>query len=251
MKFLILLFIFLTASLRSQARDLQIITAEIPPYTSSETSGLIIEIVNEMANIVGYKNGIQFLPWKRALEYAQIKSADRDYLIIPLNRSPERVDKFKWISELYVDETVLIGKKGSQVNSNIEKILNRPVGVLAGSPLEAQLKRLGFSKISGVHNESMNAKKLHHGRIDIWHAGKMVALDLYRKEGYKTSELEFGASLDKNDLYLAANLDFPEEKAQLWRSALEKIKADGRYDKIVNAFLKKLGFKKEEQSIGH
>ena len=76
--------------------------------------------------------------------------------------------------------------------------------------------------IDAGSSPGLNAKKLFHGRVKIWHTARMVAPYVYKLEGYDTSQLRYGIGLDENDLYLGATKNFPPKVAEKWRSAYKK-----------------------------
>lgn len=233
------IFIGLCGTVFGQSGETEIVTGVIPPYTYQEVGsqkGLIVEIVEAMSKVTGHSGRIKFLPWKRALmEVTDPGGAPR--LIIPLNRSPEREDKFLWVQELYVDKTVLVTKKGSQPKIEaVDQAVNLKTGVLLGSPLEAQLKRLGFREIEPTVDEETNARKLQFGRIAVWHVARLVAPFVFERHGFAVKDLEYGPGLDENDLYLGASKNLPPEQAENWRKAFQKIKEDGTLEKIVKKY---------------
>jgi polar amino acid transport system substrate-binding protein len=212
----------------------------IPPYTYrqlSQQKGIIVEIVKAMADLTGHSGQVTFLPWKRALQ--QVQSAnDKPKMIIPLNRSPERENKFTWIQELYVDQTVLVTHTGAHPKiTDPTSATELKTGVLLGSPLEAQLKRLKFKNIDSAVNEETNARKLKFGRIDAWLVARLVAPFVFERQGFSPKELTYGASLDANDLYLGGSKNFPPEIAKKWQQAFAKIKSDGTLRSILEKYL--------------
>lgn len=222
-----------------KVEEIEILTGEIPPYTFFEggrQKGLVIELIEAMAKHTGHSGKVRFLPWKRALN--EIQESDKiPRMIIPLNRSEEREFKFTWIQELYVDDTTFVTKKGA--NARIDKIENAlllKTGVLLGSPLEAQLRRLGFKDIDSAVDEDTNARKLNAGRIAVWHVARLVAPFVYLRQGLSTASLEYGATMEPNDLYLAGTKNFPVAIAETWRQAFKKIKSDGTFAEIVKKY---------------
>lgn len=220
-------------------KEIEIVTAVIPPYCFEENGtqkGLIIELIEAMAKHTGHSGIVRFLPWKRALQET-LESENVPRMIIPLNRSEEREFKFTWIQELYVDDTVFVSKRGLTAKIvKLEDALNFKTGVLLGSPLEAQLRRIGFKNIEASVDEDTNARKLNAGRIDIWHVARMVAPFVFLRLGLSPTELEYGVSLEPNDLYLAGSKRFPAAVAEKWRAAFKTIKADGTYAGIVKKY---------------
>lgn len=234
------LILFIPSSGLAGTSTTPIITTSIPPYTyleKGESDGLVSAIVKAMAKHVGHSGKIDHLPWVRCLKMASTTNQAAPPLIIPLNRSKKRENTYKWIVELYRDETVLVTKKGQQpVMEDVKLAKNLRTGVLMASPLEQQLRTAGFSKIDPSTDEDTNARKLNAGRLDVWHVARMVAPFVYNRLGLDSTELQYGAKLDVNDLYLAGPKDFPEAEAKKWRQAYEKIKADGTLAKIIQRF---------------
>jgi polar amino acid transport system substrate-binding protein len=226
----------------SVSSEIEIVTGVIPPYSfieNGQQKGLIVEIVEAMAKHAGHSGKIKYLPWKRALQ--DVLDGGQDGLpvrmIIPLNRSEEREFKFTWIQEIYVDDTVFVTKKGTTPKiERAEQAVSMSTGVLLGSPLEAQLRRLGFKNIEAAVDEETNARKLNMGRIAVWHVARMVAPFVFIQQGFSPTDLEYSAGLEPNDLYLAGSKTFPPGVAEVWRSAMKKIKDDGTFAKIVQKY---------------
>ena len=108
--------------------------------------------------------------------------------------------------------------------------------VLLGSPLEAQLRRLGFKNIDPAVDEDTNAKKLNAGRIAVWHVARMVAPFVFKQQGFSPIDFEYSAGLEPNDLYLAGSKTFPPALAETWQKAMKKIKEDGSFARIVQKY---------------
>lgn len=222
--------------------EIEILTGTIPPYSFIEDGkqkGLIVEIIEAMAKHTGHSGKIKFLPWKRALQDVldggQFDQPVR--MIIPLNRSDEREFKYTWIQEIYVDDTVFVTKKGMTPKiERAEQALNLSTGVLLGSPLEAQIRRLGFKNVDAAVDEETNARKLNLGRIAVWHVARMVAPFVFIQLGFSPTDLEYSTGLEPNDLYLAGSKKFPPKIAELWQEAMKKTKEDGTFARIVKKY---------------
>lgn len=218
--------------------EIEIVTGVIPPYTylvNEKPRGLVVEMVQAMAKHANHSGKIKFLPWKRAL--LEVETASEPRLIIPLNRSPEREDQFFWVQEMYIDKTVLVTHKGFHPELEfIDQARRLKTGVLLGSPLETQLRRLNFVEIEATVDEETNARKLQAGRIAVWHVARLVAPFVFERHAFSPKNLQFGPSLDENDLYLGGSRNLPIEQAEIWREAFKKIKADGTYDAIVKKY---------------
>jgi polar amino acid transport system substrate-binding protein len=236
-----LLLLMLAAS-AARAAEVEIVTGDIPPYTFRETEdgpakGVVVELVQAMARLVGHSGKMTFLPWKRAVAVAEHGKDGAPVLIIPLNRSPEREPLFSWVTPLLKDDTVLVTKEGGKPRIDApQSAIDYTVGVLLGSPLERELRDKGFKHVDVGVDEETNAKKLRLGRVDAWLVAAMVAPFVYGRLGYPTTELRYGATLRVNDLHLGATKTLPEPEAAKWRDAMAKLTKSGEVDRILKAY---------------
>ena len=220
--------------------EIEIVTGQIPPYSYEDQGkprGVAIELVEAMAALVGHSGKVTFLPWKRAVALTE-RVKDKPRLIIPLNRSPERETKFAWVTRLLEDKTVLVTRKGGR-RAKVERYEEAKaytVGVLLGSPLETELRNKGFQNIDVGVDEETNARKLSLGRVDVWFVATMVAPFVYKRLGLPDAELEYGASLQVNDLHLGATSTLPVAELLKWRDAMETIRKNGTYDRILKSY---------------
>jgi polar amino acid transport system substrate-binding protein len=216
--------------------ELIVYSGVIPPYSyldGTTPKGIAVELFQEMAKLVGHSGKIQFLPWKRAVKTVEDAHA-QPAMILPLNRSPERERRFSWVVPLLKDETALVTKKGVKPKLEDPKTARKwSVGVLLGSPLEAELKLNVFEHVTASPDEETNAKMLHIERLDAWFVATMVAPFVYKRLGYDPKELEVGVKMQVNDLHLGATKELPEAEARKWRDAWETLVKEGRVEKLL------------------
>jgi len=55
---------------------------------------------------------------------------------LALTRTPERENQYRWLTSIVTDELILVGGQGIDV-SNLDKVKDRPVGVLGCSAARA------------------------------------------------------------------------------------------------------------------
>jgi polar amino acid transport system substrate-binding protein len=227
-------------------KELRLIAAELPPYTyqvpSASTSeqpgpgrGIVHDAVVEMARRVGHSGRIEYMPWFRAQEIAQ---RDPEVGILALTRSPEREDKYLWMVKVMDDDLVLVGAPGVDV-SDLSKVRDRPVGVLASSGAEALVRVQGFSRVSPQREEWMNAKRIKERRIDAWIAPRAMVIHAVREVRGNLDVLQFGQVIRTSPIYLAASKSLPEAEARKWQAAFAAMQSDGtmaairrRYEQI-------------------
>ncbi|HRO58961.1 MAG TPA: transporter substrate-binding domain-containing protein [Burkholderiaceae bacterium] len=224
------------------AAELRLLAAELPPYsfhvpppTVSEfgkPTGAIYDIVRKMAQRVGHSGRIEFMPWTRAQEIAESESGVG---ILALTRTPEREPRYSWIAPIVIDDLVLVGGTGVDVSS-LDKVKDRPTGVLRRSGAEALLREQRFTRISPASEEWINAQKLRDRLIDAWLAPRLMVLYGYREVGGDVTALNIGQIVRRSDIYLAGSKDLPAEEIERWRSAFEALKADGTVDRIIASY---------------
>jgi polar amino acid transport system substrate-binding protein len=224
-------------------KELRLLAAELPPYTYQVPSasvseqpgpgrGVIHDAVVEMARRVGHSGRIEYMPWFRAQEIAQ---SEPGVGILALTRSPEREDKYLWMVKIMDDDLVLVGAPGVDV-SDLSKVRDRPVGVLASSGAEALARGLGLAKVSPQREEWMNARRMKERRIDAWIAPRAMVIHAVREVGGNLDVLQFGQVIRTSHLYLAASKDLPEAQARKWQAAFAAMQADGTMAAILRRY---------------
>lgn len=221
------------------AADLRLVTAELPPYTFhvppptvseyGEPTGVVYDIVREMAHRTGHSGAIEFLPWTRAQEIAL---RGPEVGILSITRTPEREPHYSWIAHILTDDLVLVGGAGVDV-SELAKVRDRPIGVLQSSGAEQFLRENGFTRIEPAREEWINAQKIKDRVIDAWLAPRLMVLYGYREVGGDVTTLNIGQIVRRSEIYFATSKDVSDAEAQRWRKALEAMQTDGSYDRIM------------------
>ena len=230
-------------ALPASAAELRLITAELPPYTfqvppatvseiPGPGQGLVQEVVEEMARRVGHSGSVEYMPWARA---QQIAMTQPNIGILSLTRSPEREDKYRWLAKVVTDDLVLVGGQGVDAGS-LDKVKNRPTGVLLRSGAEALLRDKGFTRIEPAPEEWLNAKKMKERRIDAWLAPRLMVIYATQEVQGDLATLNIGEIVRASDIYLAASKDLPDAEATRWERAFEAMKADGSYERILQKY---------------
>jgi polar amino acid transport system substrate-binding protein len=190
------------------------------------------EVVEEMARRVGHSGTIEYMPWARA---QQIAMTDPNVGILSLTRSPEREKRYRWLAKIVTDDLVLVGGQGVDVSS-LDKVKNRPTGVLLRSGAEALLRETGFTRVEPAPEEWLNAKKMKERRIDAWLAPRLMVIYATQEVQGDLATLNIGEIVRASDIYLAASKDLPDSEAIKWENAFASMKADGSYERIVQKY---------------
>ena len=228
---------------QSQTKELRLLAAELPPYsfqippasvgeTPGVDQGLVYEVVTEMAKRVGHTGLIEFIPWGEAQRIARTQP---NIGILALTRTPERENQYRWLARIVTDDLILVGGQGIDVSS-LDKVKDRPVGVLGRSGAEALLRERGFTRIKPQPEEWMNARLMQQRRIDAWLAPRLMVIYAMREVGGNLAALNFGEIVRSSEIYLAASKDLPDAEVRKWEEAFEAVKADGSYQRIVDEY---------------
>jgi polar amino acid transport system substrate-binding protein len=243
MRALFLVLAALLASLavapRAHAAELRLVTGELPPFCYhrppptvsefGEPRGLVYEVVREMARRIGHSGNVEFMGWSRAQEVAL---TEPNVGILALTRSPEREPFYNWMVDIVDDDLILVGGNGVDVSS-LDKVRERPTGVLRTSGAEALLREQKFLRIEPASEEWVNAMKLRDRRIDAWLAPRLMVLFGWREIGGDASVLNIGQIVRTSPIYFAASRDVSEAEADRWRGAFQQLRADGTFDRIL------------------
>ncbi|WP_158043667.1 substrate-binding periplasmic protein [Skermanella pratensis] len=238
----LLIFPFTSAS--ASADELRLVAGELPPYAfhvppptvaeAGEPMGLVYEVVREVAWRIGHSGTVEFRPWVHAQELA---STQPNTGILPLTRSPEREDKYRWLFNVITDDLVLVGGAGVDVR-DLWSVRDRPVGVLRRSGADALLHGHGFNRVQTATEEWINAQRMKDRLIDAWLAPRLMVLYAYREVGGDVSELHIGQVVRRSEIWLAASKDISDQEARRWQDGFERVRADGTYDAILARYVR-------------
>lgn len=227
----------------THASELRLLAAELPPYTFQIPPGSVSEIpgpgqgfvhdvVAEMARRVGHSGRIEYLPWAEA---QRIAKTEPNVGILSLTRSPERETEYRWLAKILTDDLILVGGQGIDV-SVLDKVRDRPTGVLARSGAEALLKERGFTRIVPQTEEWMNARLMRQRRIDAWLAPRLMIIYAMVETRGDLGALTFGEIVRSSEIWLAGSRDLPDAEASKWQKAFEQVRADGTYKRIADQY---------------
>jgi polar amino acid transport system substrate-binding protein len=224
----------------ARAAEMRLLAAELPPYSFQVPSvsvsefpgpgqGIVYDVVEAMAKRVGHTGSIEFMPWRVAQKIAM---TEPNIGILALTRTPEREDKYRWLVKILDDDLILVGGHGLDVSS-LDKVKNRPTGVLLLSGAQALLNEKGFTRIEPAPEEWINARKLRERRIDAWLAPRQMVIYAYREVGGDPTSLNIGEIVRPSEIWFAGSKSLSDAEVQKWRKAFDEIRADGTYERIM------------------
>lgn len=173
---------------------------------------------------------IEVLPWKR-IERMTEKSGN--FIVLGIARTPEREDRFTWISPIYDEKFMMVAlKTGAVPVQNPEAMKSRRICRSFMTATTEMAKSLELRNTAAVPKGMICARQLHGGRTEAWIGGRRVIVYYYRKAGYPLSELRFSPILYEYPIYVAASRNTPPDEIQRWREAIEAARSDGSLESM-------------------
>jgi len=220
-----------------------LLTENFPPYNMAingknfaqedNIDGIAVDVVREMFKRAGvpYSLTLRF-PWDRIYKLALEKP---NYGVFVTARLPEREALFKWVGPIGPDDWVMLARGDSKlVVNNLQQAKQYRIGAYKGDAIAEHLEKEGLQPVTSLRDQE-NAKKLMAGQIDLWATGDPAGRYLARQEG--VSGLKTVLRFNSAQLYLALNKEVPNEVVQKLQSELDKMRAEGIVDSILNSYL--------------
>lgn len=214
-----------------------LVTNDFPPYSymqNGQWAGIAVEIVRELIKQTGCNCKIEMLPWKRAVTYSL--EGKKLMMLFPFTRRPYREKQYKWIGPIGTDSFVFAvpAKDGNRYFS-IDDFRNLQIGVNGGTPTAARLQRMGFKNLQVVTSEKLNAHKLvGHNRIDAWYSTDLILRHTVKSLKIDENKIKIIYRDIGVEMYIAATMNVPDETISLWQKKFDEMKADGRFQMILN-----------------
>ncbi|EMV9186260.1 ABC transporter substrate-binding protein, partial [Escherichia coli] len=92
----------------------------------------------------------------------------------------------------------------------------------------------GFEPVLALRDQE-NAGKLQEGSIDLWASGDPAGRYLAKQVG--VTGLKTVLRFNSDQLYLALNRETPDAVVQKLQGALDKMRAEGFVDDVLNSYL--------------
>ena len=170
---------------------------------------------------------------------------EANVLLYSVTRKPERETLFKWVGPIAQNRKYLFRLKARtdiQVSS-LEDAKAYVVGAVRDSSMAEQLLGMGFASgknLDLVSDKTLNTRRMYASRIDLIANTKLGMKQQMRSLGYEGNRVVIAIALpDSADYYLAFNTQTPDYIVEQFQTALETLKSNGEYDRLVSEFLEK------------
>jgi len=220
------------------AKPINLVTVEWTPYygSSLKDGGIVVDISTEAFKKVGYELKVDYIPWKRAL--IEGAKGDRYHGVLGGYYSEERSVNYSYSDAITDTSTVLFKRADDNISyTTLKDLAPYKVGVMRGAVNGSEFDAATYIKKEEVTNQSQNIKKLADGRIDLMVGSRKVILnEINNNLPDLVDKIEaINPPLQSQDLHILISKKAPgyEQIIKDFNLGLEKIKADGTYDKLM------------------
>ena len=220
---------------------IKLLTEEYPPFqmvVDGELSGISIEIIKELQKRVGNSEKIRVFPWNRGYNLTLKKEG---YALFLTTRTTKREKLFKWVGPILDYEVLFFklksNKKEYHTLNDVRKA--KSIGVVKNDVKEQLLIENNFNNLQYIISGSIqtNLQKLVNGQIELWPSGYKSTQYVIKK--YKLENIVVATKthlFTQASLNIAFNKNTPEHIIKKWQNALDDIKKDEIYTKILNKY---------------
>lgn len=210
-----------------------------PPFTSLDAKGQMTGLDRDILDAIAEREGftITYMPFQVDNLLESLNRDSVDIVASGFNITPERLEKYDF-SEPYLEGNwVGLLNRDKVKSATWQDLKDKPIAVFGGSLSETQLKATGITtKIVPVKNVYAAVQAVNQGTATAVYDVDSV-LNTYVKENpaYYTAvdadsgKIPFGFVIKKGNSELKSKLD----------NGLNKIRADGTYQKILDKYYPK------------
>lgn len=239
-KILLFCSLLLGVSAFVSAQSLTILCEDDEPLqmkgADGKPTGMVVDLVKEIQKRVGNTDPIQIVPWNNGYTRAQ---KDPNVVLFSMTRNAERDKMFHWVGPTKESRFALYTLATSKITlKSLEEAKTlKAIGVYLGDIRDQILTKAGFTNLDRAPDNLANIKKLIAGRLDAYASSDSNIKVETEKAGIKVSDLKEIAVIQRVQIYIAMSLGTPKKVVDDWNAALDKMKADGTFEKIFKKYL--------------
>jgi len=220
----------------------KIFTENYPPYNmevNGKLKGISVDILDAMLKHIDTKltiDNVKLQPWARGYKIVLKK---KNTMLFSTTRTAQREKLFKWVGPIISTKIGIIAPKAKHITiKNLKELNNYKIGAVINDIGEQLLEANGVAKshidsVGGKNPVVLNFQKMGKGRIDMFAYETNVAM--YGAKSYQidSNEFEVVYILKEGELYYAFNKNTDDKIIKAYQKALDTIKKDGTYTKIL------------------
>ena len=218
-----------------------IMTENYPPFNYEEDGklvGITSDIVNEIKKNIKDTREVKLMSWARAYKTIQNKP---NKILFSMTRTKKRELLFKWVGPVSDNSWVFYAKADSNIEINTLDDAKNPkykIGTYYQGANELFLRDNDFDNLYSVPRDQLNVLKLIKGRINLWAAGETQGIYKAKQLGINPNKIKKIYKIKDTKLYIAFSRTTPNSIINQWQEELDKMKKDGRYQIIMDKYLK-------------
>lgn len=241
--FLLAALVLMTSVSSAQASDkLYLYTENFPPYNMSATGrafehngtnidGLCTEMVKAILNNTDLDYVIKLRNWDYGYNRALSK---RNHGIFCTTYTESRASRFKWVGPLTRNLWTIFAPAGTDLQiDRLEDARGLRFGGYRNDVMTEYLLERGY-EVSALDSDDLNPKRLELGQIDLWIADRLAGP--YFASQQNVEGLEPVYSFNDTELFLAINLDTPDETVEKLNAGLRKVHETGMFEAIETKY---------------
>lgn len=222
------------------ALALKVLTEENPPLNYTEgkkLTGMATDVVREMGRRAKIKLDFEVMAWNKAYDKAQ---DDKETCLYSTARLANRENLFKWVGPIAANKWGLFALGGfKQEIKSLNDAKPFRIGGVARDAKTEFLRQWGVTNIVEVEDDRLNPGKLTLNRkeaqkIDLWITSVASAKQVAERAKVPGVKLVYLAREEES--YLACSPRTSADTLKALAAALEGIKKDGTYAKIVKRY---------------
>lgn len=221
------------------AEELHIYTEEDPPYNfvaaNGKASGFAVELLAEMQKRLGSHYPVTVLPWARAYQYIQQAP---NVVLFTMGRTTEREALFQWVGPLITNDWIVITRRQDKlpINSLEDLAALKSLGVVRDFASHHFLQEKGLRNLQPAPKNVQNVLMTKAGRIQAYVSTNNNYLAEIREAGLNPEDFLPVYTIHSVALYFAHSKDTDPAIVARWQKALNDMKADGTYQRILKVW---------------
>lgn len=236
MTHLVLALAFTLMTITAKAAEIRFATEPYPPYSFADDTGTaqgagveqVRAIMARLDTKIDYT--IEVMPWARAIALAETRA---NHCTFAAARTPEREERFKWVTPLLMDINLLVARNDSDVKvQSLSEATALSVGTQREDYTEQLLRDKGFARIDLSNSFDLTLAKLLRGRIDLMPMSQGV-YDTLLANG---TPIHVITELSRQALGIACNKRVPDNVIEAMQASLDRLRASGEQNRILTRF---------------
>lgn len=215
-------------------KDYQIVTENYPPLSlmiEDKVTGGSTEIIQEIMKRNNISIPISLKPWDIAYQEA-LKNPNT--IIYSIDKSPAREGLFKWVGPIAQDTSYLYARIDSDITiKNLNDAKQYSICVYKDDTIQQYLDREGFKTLVLVENNKSMSRMLMTGQVQLWAIGELAVKRLAWQGDSNPEQMKKVYKIRDNALYIGFYKDTPDKIVNQFQTALDSMKKDGTYQKII------------------